>query len=519
MRTRYILIFVLGIAALWLWQDTAFAIASDNRSILAGGTGLGGLFDDALFDIGEGLIQAANLVMFFMTIASFLMVSFGIEDEKKLMWQVMLGLGLAWNFGGALLDMGIGSDASMIGGTVQQYEFHLRTGGKSDILGAFVKNFVNNVVVPGAANILPICQKLLIILAVIQGTWDLSFKFRGDKIQFLLSKVLYVGFWLYLMDRWIWFMTALGDGFEMIGYLAGSGGMPDNPLSLADGIVDNAVSIFNAYWSKSSLSSPMIFVVNIIGMVVTLLCLLLTAIELTVAKIEFYTFALLTMPLLAFGVTEKFKFLTEKAIGAMANLAIKLACITFIASMAHPFIQSFAKDMETASDIWTDIGVLLQSVLASILIFWITKSIPALASGLLNGQPSLGGAGMREMATNAAAAPIAAAGMVARANQAAAQKGKTGVFGGSVTGTLSELGKAALNSRMPVQAFRGGKRQMERWNLYESPAAKAQQELYREAKAEEAQKGKGDDKAAVRKDVNKVVKEEEMRKKQKSKEE
>ena len=113
MRTRYILIFVLGIAALWLWQDTAFAIASDNRSILAGGTGLGGLFDDALFDIGEGLIQAANLVMFFMTIASFLMVSFGIEDEKKLMWQVMLGLGLAWNFGGALLDMGIGSDASI----------------------------------------------------------------------------------------------------------------------------------------------------------------------------------------------------------------------------------------------------------------------------------------------------------------------------------------------------------------------------------------------------------------------
>lgn len=203
------------------------------------------------------------------------------------------------------------------------------------------------------------------------------------------------------------------------------------------------------------------------------------------------------------------KALTQRAVATQAHISqnhySKLACIIFIASMAHPFIQSFAKDMETASDIWTDIGVLLQSVLASILIFWITKSIPALASGLLNGQPSLGGAGMREMATKAAAAPIAAAGMVARANQAAAQKGKTGVFGGSVTGTLSELGKAALNSRMPVQAFRGGKRQMERWNLYESPAAKAQQKLYREAKAEAAQKGKGDDKAAALKDLKKEV--------------
>lgn len=130
--------------------------------------------------------------------------------------------------------------------------------------------------------------------------------------------------------------------------------------------------------------------------------------------------------------------------------------------------------------LWTDLGILLQSVLASILIFWITRSIPALASGLLNGQPSLGGAGMREMATKAAAAPIAAAGMVKEANRMAKNNGQ-----GGVTGTLMQSGKAAVNSRMPVQAFRGGRQRLRELN---DPMYRQRQELYREAKAEEAQK-------------------------------
>lgn len=480
-------VFFISMAGIFLLHGTVFAIASDNQSILSAGTGLGGTFDATLGELGEGLVQATNVVMFCLTVASFLMWSMGIEDEKKLLWQVMLGLGLAWNFGGALLSLGFDFDDSSVA-AVRQYEFHLKSDVKSfDLLGAFLQNFINNVVVPGAANILPYCKKILLILAVLQGTWDLSFKFHGDKVQFLLSKVLYTGFFLYLMDNWVWVATALCDGFEMIGYLAaGLTGSEASKLG-GDGIVQNAFAIFSVYWDQAefSMSSIGLSLVNLIGMIAVLLCLILTAIELTVAKIEFYTFALMTLPLIAFGVTEKFKFLFEKAIGAMVNLAIKVCVITFIAGMAVPFIAGFAKEMKGATGLWTNLGVLLQTVLAAIMIYWITKSIPSLASGLLNGQPSLGGAGMQAMAMKTATAPVKAAGMVSGARQLAAASGK-----GGVKGTLMQLGKAAVNSRMPVQAFRGGQKRMEDLNRYESPLAKQRREYADQATREAEQNSK-----------------------------
>ena len=499
MRRHWAILF--GIAAVFLLHGTAFAIASDNQSILSGGTGLGGLFDEALFEIGTGLIQAANFVMFFMTIASFIMISLGMEDEKKLLWQIMLGLGLAWNFGGALLDMGFGSDSLAVGGTTQQFKFHLKSSGEFDILGNFVKNYIQNVIVPGSINILPICQKILIILAVIQGTWDLSFKFHGDKVLYLLSKVLSLGFFVFLMDKWIWAATALGEGFEMIGFLAGGiTGIPAEQFS-PDGIVNNAFVIFRAFWDQAefSVSNLGLTLVNIIGMLAVLICLVLAAIEVTVAKIEFYTFALMTLPLLAFGVTEKFKFLEEKAIGAMFNLAIKLGVCTFILTIVVPFTQSFANDMKNATGLWTSLGVLLQAVLGAVMIFWITHSVPALASGLLNGQPSLGGSGMREMTTKAAAAPIAAAGMVREASKMAKQNGQ-----GGVKGTLMELGKAAVNSRLPVQAFRGGRQRLRQLN--DPILDRQRQELYEEAKLEaEAKDGKKNNRTVAGENVTENI--------------
>lgn len=494
MGNRRMIIFAVFAVLLFLLNGTAFAeVASENRSIFSAGTGLGGTFDAALAELGEGLVQAANVVMFCLTVTSFLMWSMGIEDEKKLLWQVMLGIGLAWNFGGALLSLGFDFEDSSVA-VVQQYEFHLKSDVKSfDLLGAFLQNFIHNVVVPGSANILPYCKKILLVLAVIQGTWDLSFKFHGDKVQFLLSKVLQVGFMLYLMDKWIWLMTALADGFEMIGYLAaGLTGSEASKIG-GDGIVQNAFTIFSVYWDQAefSLSSLGLSAVNLIGMIAVLLCLILTAIEVTVAKIEFFTFALMTLPLIAFGVTEKFKFLFEKAIGAMVNLAIKVSVITFIAGMAVPFIAGFAKEMKGASGLWTNLGILLQTVLAAIMIYWITKSIPSLAAGLLNGQPSLGGAGMTAMATQAAAAPIRAAGMVKEASRMANKNGR-----GGAKGTLMELGKAAVNSRLPVQAFRSGRRQMKEWN---DPQWKRDyMQNYEEAKLEEEQnRPKFDQKAAA----------------------
>ena len=64
----------------------------------------------------------------------------------------------------------------------------------------------------------------------------------------------------------------------------------------------------------------------------------------------------------------KFSFLTEKAIGAMFNLALKVCVIAFLSAAAKPFIEGFADKIIKADNPAEDLALLFQAVLASLLI-------------------------------------------------------------------------------------------------------------------------------------------------------
>jgi type IV secretion system protein TrbL len=184
--------------------------------------------------------------------------------------------------------------------------------------------------------------------------------------------------------------------------------------------------------------------------------MILTSIEMFMARIEFYTMALITIPLLPFIMLNKFAFLAEKAIGGMFNLAIKLSVISFISAMAIPFMMTFQTKMAAAKDPWTQPALLFQAVLAALVIYMLTKKIPELVTSLLNGQPNLNGAGMMDMAkgaaNTAATAAATAAGGVGAVKGASALASAAGK--GGVKGTLAELGKSKLMSTAPVARYR-----------------------------------------------------------------
>ena len=152
----------------------------------------------------------------------------------------------------------------------------------------------------------------------------------------------------------------------------------------------------------------------------------------------------------------KFAFLAEKGIGAMFNLAIKLSVVGFIGAMSVPFIESFVNKLPKSSSLIDDMGVILQIVLASGMVYLLTKKAPALVSGLLNGSPQLSGSDMigtiksgANTAVNAAAAVAGQTGTLQAARAAASFAGQ-----GGVTGTLTQLGRNYAMGTRPVQSYR-----------------------------------------------------------------
>lgn len=464
--TRYLPAVLLAVLVLAL-PDTALAFG--NAEIIDAGTGLGGTFDTKLREIAGGIVTAMNIVLIMMTVISGMMITFGLEDGKKFMWQVMLGAGLAVNFGAFMFDVGFWDFADKYAATTNAVTYFqpelAKTSSEWNILGKFMDNYTQHIITPGAANILPYCLKLLVVLAIIQATWEITMKFAsGDKIQYMIQMTLKTGFYMFLMVNWISLMGALSDGFEMLGYKAGG-----NNAASASNIVGNncdqivkfSIDMVNAIWGEASFASLGILLISVCGLVAIVYCLFMTALEMFMARIEFYTMALLTIPLLAFGVTEKFAFLTEKAIGAMFNLAIKICVIAFISSMAVPFIESFTKDFQSSKGFGSDVAIILQAILACAIIYFLTKKIPALVTGLLSGSPQLGGSSMVDMSRGAGGTVASAgraavtggaalAGQYAAAKTAATAKGQEGL-----RGTLTQLGRNYAYSRSPVQAYRG----------------------------------------------------------------
>lgn len=453
------LLLVLGVSS------TALAASSD--SIVAGGTGLGGNFDKQLAVIGGTFVTLAKVTVLIMTAAAAIMVGWGIEDGKKTIWSWLLGAGLAINFGAFLTETGIVDMASSAGtgpAAPHFYEPDIKDEVKDiDILSGFMDSYLNGVIKPGSQAILSPCLKLLLILTILEVGWEMSFKLiSGDKVKYLMSVIIKMGIFMFLMMNWIDLMGALGQGFQQIGFLAGGTGGDGADLK-PDSIYKNGFEIFTTFWKNSSFKSIGLVLLNLVGLLTVVIAMILTSIEMFMARIEFYTMALITIPLLPFIMLNKFAFLAEKAIGGMFNLAIKLSVISFISAMAIPFMMTFQTKMAAAKDPWTQPALLFQAVLAALVIYMLTKKIPELVTSLLNGQPNLNGAGMMDMAKGAANTAVsAAAGGVGAVQAANAIAGAAG--SGGVKGTLAQLGKSKLMSTAPVARYRSAIQAMDNLN-------------------------------------------------------
>ena len=481
----YLTIIMCGLAVCLL-ADTSIALAAEsadiNTQILQNNkVGAGTKFDETLMELAQGFIAISRIVGISMTATGFIMWVWGLESFPKMAFNWILGIGLALNFGALLVGTGIESHIhSLSAGTIGQTEafkvdIKTETEGSWDFMSNFMKYYLDNIIKPGAARIIPISLNLLLALTIIQGSYEVAFKLiSGDKIKYMFTIIVKAGLIIVLEENWIGglgLMDALSQGFQSMGYTMANSGVDVQP----DSIVNNAIKIFSFLniGENASYTSIGLTIVNVIAVIASFILLALTAIEMFMARIEFYTMALLVMPLLPFMITSKFSFLSDKAIGLVINLAIKVCAISFITAIIVPFLDSYREKFEAVEGIWESTGVILQMVLACLILYKLTKSISSIVQGLMSGSPSLGGSMMTDQlkstASAAGGAALAATGNVAGAKAAAggfAKKGflaniaKSAAINGTPLGSMSKKFQSGVKnaqtnaSRSVVDLFR-----------------------------------------------------------------
>ena len=405
------------------------AVTEIMGGLSGGGGGFGSTFTNQLGGLSKSLLTAAKLIAVIMTAAAGCMVCFGIQDSRTAFWNWILGIGLAINFGDLLLNLWSVETVSAPP-RIASYDLLLKSESDPtiDILSPFMRYYIG-IIMQGAAAVAPYAINLTLILALIDGSIRLAFDLvGGDKVKFLVTTVLKVGFFIFLIHSWVGtnsnyqLMPALSSGFETMGYTAGGAqdmiteyvkGNPDSNIEVqSNQIVTNALNFFNIFWESASQKNLLTILVGLVCVVAAVIILFLTALEMFMVRIEFWTMALITIPLLPFGVIDKLKFLSDKAIGAMFNLAIKIFVIAFLATMSVNILTGLvenAKAASTSADFMGNISYFLQVLLYALILFFLTKKIPALVSGLLSGNPSIGGMDMKQLATSAAKGAAGAA--------------------------------------------------------------------------------------------------------------
>ena len=509
MERKNLVLLLASILGLMILDDVSVASAAyvaDNNAavnqIMNGlsnaGAGFGTTFQTQLSNLSKELLEAARLIAIIMTAIAGCMVCFGIQDGKETIWNWMLGIGLAINFGDLILNLW-NVESVTTPTKIEDYNLLMKNEDDPsiDILSPFMRYYIS-VIMNGAAVIAPYAINLTLILAMIEGALKFAFDLiSGDKVKYLIMMVMKVGFFIFLIQSWVGtnsnyqLMPALSSGFETMGYTAGgaeemvkeySKASPDSNIEVqSNQIVTNALNFFNIFWEHAQQQNLLTIFIGLVCVIAAVIILFLTALEMFMVRIEFWTMALLTIPLLSFGVIEQLKFLSQKAINAMFNLSIKIFVIAFIATLSVNILTGLvenAKATATSSDFIGNISYFLQVLLYALILYYMTKKIPELVSGLLSGNSSLNGGSMKEMAMSAAKGAVnaiskgsgavgAVAGGMRALSEAAgsmAQYGGKGNFGANALSFANAAGGKVMS--MMGQAVNAGTRAA----MYRNPA-------------------------------------------------
>ena len=216
----------------------------------------------------------------------------------------------------------------------------------------------------------------------------------GQQVSALFGKFLKIAVWTYITTNFHHLVQVFSQSLIGAGLIAA--GRPGNFQVLLDPSKIAGMGTTATHGLVKALSNigtfdffdQIVFGLVYIAIVLTFL---LIAVQIFLAVLEFYLISALAGVLIGFGVSPHFRFLSEKAIGAVVACSIKLMVLAFVMAMVQPTLESvrFVGPEIKFNELWA----LLLTSGAIMLFAW---TAPSLAASLLAGSPSLGAGGVAQ---------------------------------------------------------------------------------------------------------------------------
>lgn len=254
------------------------------------------------------------------------------------------------------------------------------------------------------------------------------------------------------------FMRMITGTFTQLGQQVGQG----VNINSASGLMDTGLQAMSALWGNLSasdmLTSPAVVLVSVAAGMILLLSFAVAALQMFMTTIEFYIVASGAVFMLGFFGSKVTKQFAEKYISFVIGSGIKMFTIYLVVGSAMPLVTSVTALAQGATNDMNSLGVIMAS---SIVIAFLTWSIPGLAASIAAGTVNTNAAGLLGTAGSLAAGGMAAAGASAVVGrQGAVALGGVGsgisgagqFFGASKASGMSTMGAAGSTARASLGA-------------------------------------------------------------------
>ena len=260
---------------------------------------------------------------------------------------------------------------------------------------------------------------LIVIDVTLAGLfWALSQ--NSDVIAGLLKKVLYVGFFAFILGNFALLSSILFESFAALGVKAGSSTLTAADLMRPGYIASVGFEAALPLLSEvGEMLGPIAFFENFILIAVMLLAwavimvaFFVLAVQLFISILEFKLTTLAGFVLVPFALWNKTSFLAERVLGNVITSGIKLMVLAVIIGIGSTLFATITNAFAGTEDV--TLAQVMGTVLAATVFLWMGVFGPGIASGLVTGAPQLG-AGSAAGTVMGVAAGTYAAGMGARA--------------------------------------------------------------------------------------------------------